>query len=89
MTEWRDVAVLRAWLLHDGEIDGEALLIRSFLARLDRAPALDADRVETAARVLHDRRHRFGTAPTCGACRDDAAAVAAVLTASSDIGETP
>lgn len=46
-----------------------------------------AERVETAARVLHDRRHRFGTAPTCGACRDDAAAVAAVLTPTSETGD--
>lgn len=40
-----------------------------------------ADRIETAARVLHGLRHRAGTAHTCDRCREDAAAVAAVLTA--------
>lgn len=57
------------------------------LARI--ADLHSADRVETAAQVLHDRRHRAGTAHTCDRCREDAAAVAAVLTASSDTGETP
>jgi hypothetical protein len=37
------------------------------------------DAVETAAQVLHQRRHRAGTASSCGRCRDDARAVADVL----------
>ena len=56
---------------------------RAFIAAtLTAGPG--SDRVETAAQVLHDRRHRAGTAHTCGRCREDAAAVAAVLT-----GEKP
>lgn len=38
-----------------------------------------ADRVETAARVLHERRHRAGYSHVCDACRGDARAVAAAL----------
>lgn len=38
-----------------------------------------ADRIETAAQVLHSRRHRAGYGQVCTPCRQDAAAVAAVL----------
>lgn len=61
---------------------------RAFIAAT-LAPPSAAERIETAAQVLHGRRHRAGTAHTCGRCREDAAAVAAVLTASPDTGETP
>lgn len=36
-------------------------------------------RVETAAQILHARRHPLGTASSCGRCVEDARAVAAVL----------
>lgn len=39
-----------------------------------------SERVETAAQVLHDRRHPLGYGHTCDRCRADARAVAAVLT---------
>lgn len=44
---------------------------------------MSSDAVETAAQVLHSRRHRAGTAGVCGSCRDDARAVADVL----DVGQ--
>lgn len=50
--------------------------------RTPSAPA--ADRVETAARVLHSRRHRAGYSHVCDACRGDARAVAAALTATEE-----
>lgn len=37
-----------------------------------------ADRLETAAQVLHSHRHRLGWAAVCGRCRRDAAAVLAI-----------
>lgn len=40
----------------------------------------DAERVETAARVLHDRRHPLGASHACDRCRADARSVADVLT---------
>lgn len=43
-----------------------------------------SDRVETAARVLHSRRHRAGYSHCCDACRGDARAVAAALTATEE-----
>lgn len=43
-----------------------------------------ADRVETDARVLHSRRHRAGYSHVCDACRGDARAVAAALTATEE-----
>lgn len=44
----------------------------------------DPERVETAARVLHSRRHRAGYSHCCDACRGDARAVAAALTATEE-----
>ncbi len=35
--------------------------------------------VETAAQVLHGRRHRWSRDPICTACRDDVDVVAEVL----------
>jgi hypothetical protein len=40
---------------------------------------MNDDRIETAAQVLHNRRHRAGTGKSCGRCRDDARAVAEAL----------
>ncbi|MBN9108588.1 MAG: hypothetical protein J0I34_07375 [Pseudonocardia sp.] len=37
------------------------------------------DVVETAAQVLHDRRHRAGTGQVCDECRDLVRAIADVL----------
>ncbi len=37
------------------------------------------ERLETATQVLHNRRHWAGTASSCGRCRADVEAVAAVL----------
>lgn len=39
----------------------------------------DPNLVETAGQILHARRHRFGTAPICGVCREDAQAVLSTL----------
>lgn len=50
----------------------------------DMLSASAADRVETAARVLHERRHRAGYSHVCDACRDDARAVAAALIATEE-----
>lgn len=52
------------------------------LAKIATTPT--ADRVETAARVLHERRHRAGYSHVCDACRGDARAVAAALTATEE-----
>lgn len=49
------------------------------VARTATAAAITDDRVETAARVLHDRRHP-GYGHVCDRCRADARAVADVLT---------
>ncbi|WP_141566537.1 hypothetical protein [Pseudonocardia sp. N23] len=38
-----------------------------------------ADRVETAAQLLHSRRHRAGLGSVCGACRDVVREIADVL----------
>lgn len=38
-----------------------------------------ADRIEAAAQLLHERRHRAGSAQVCGRCRADATAVAAAF----------
>ncbi len=35
-------------------------------------------RTEGIAQVLHERRHPLGSAPSCGLCRGDAEAVAAL-----------
>lgn len=39
------------------------------------------ERVDTAARILHNRRHLLGTANTCERCTDDARAVAVAFLA--------
>lgn len=38
-----------------------------------------ADRVETAAQLLHSRRHRAGLGSVCGACREMVREIADVL----------
>jgi hypothetical protein len=37
------------------------------------------DRIEVAAQLLHERRHRAGHGQVCTPCRDDAAALVAAL----------
>jgi hypothetical protein len=37
-----------------------------------------ADRLETAAQILHSHRHRLGWGAVCGSCRDIAAEMLAV-----------
>ena len=37
------------------------------------------ERVDTAAQILHNRRHLLGTANTCERCTGDARAVAVVF----------
>ncbi len=39
---------------------------------------VDAEVLETAAQILHSRRHRLGWGSVCGRCRGDAAAALAV-----------
>ena len=71
MSEWRDVASLRAWLEHDGDIAGEALPIRSILARLDRAP-LDVRPVRLEpCDCGHPRREHTGHEDGDGECERD------------------
>lgn len=56
-----------------------------FWAGIEEARAHDlAERVETAAQVLHDRRHPLGASHACDRCRADARAVADVLTRTTD-----
>lgn len=44
------------------------------------APTALAERIETAAQLIHDARHRAGSGQVCGGCRDLARTVAGVLT---------
>jgi hypothetical protein len=37
------------------------------------------DRMETAAQLLHERRHRMGSGQECDQCREDVRVVAEVL----------
>ena len=81
LASWRLVEQLvgRMNCTPESTIDRIRYLVEREAAAEAKAGVPHVDRVEAAAQVLHSRRHRLGWSSVCGRCRDDAAAVLAVL----------
>jgi hypothetical protein len=53
--------------------------IQEILTLAAPSPTARADRLDTCAQVIHQTRHRAGTAATCGDCRTVADTLARIL----------